>query len=125
MVIDLLLAVDATADQLRSLVLEHSPALAVPHLLDVEVAQALRRLVAAGAVPLAEARRGMADLRDLPLQRYPHLPLMPRVFELRANITAYDGVYVALAEGLDADLYTRDRRLARAPGHRARVRLVG
>jgi predicted nucleic acid-binding protein len=124
-VIDLLLAVESTAEEIRSLVLEHAPALAVPHLIDVEVTQALRRLAASGTLPTAEARRALDDLHDLPLQRYPHLPLMRRAFELRANVTAYDGVYVALAEGLDADLYTRDRRLSRAPGHRARVRIVG
>lgn len=125
MVIDLLLGVVPQADEIQSLVLRHAPALAVPHLLDVEVAQALRRLVAGGALPASEARDALGDLRDLPLQRYPHLSLVPRAFELRANVTAYDGVYLALAEGLDADLFTRDRRLARAPGHRARVRLIG
>jgi predicted nucleic acid-binding protein len=123
-IIDLLLAIVPQADEIQALVLRHAPALAVPHLVDVEVTQALRRLVASGALRPSEAREALADLGDLPLHRYPHLPLIPRAFELRANVTAYDGVYLALAEGLDADLYTRDRRLARAPGHRARVRVI-
>jgi predicted nucleic acid-binding protein len=124
-VIDLLLAIAPQADEIESVILRHAPALAVPHLLDVEVTQALRRLAASGAVSASDARTALSDLRDLPLQRYPHLALIPRAFELRANVTAYDGVYLALAEGLGADLYTRDRRLARAPGHRAKVRLIG
>jgi predicted nucleic acid-binding protein len=64
------------------------------------------------------------DLSDFPLHRYPNDVLLPRVWELRHNLTAYDAVYVALAEALDARLVTRDRRLAAASGHRARVELV-
>lgn len=123
--IDLLLAVEPHAEEIRDLVVSHASALAIPHLLDVEVAQALRRLVRSGDLVVAAAAEALAALGDLPLRRYPHLPLMTRVFELRANVTAYDGVYLALAEGLDAELYTRDRRLARAPGHGARVRVIG
>jgi predicted nucleic acid-binding protein len=58
------------------------------------------------------------------LHRYPHDFLLPRVWELRESLTAYDAVYVALAEALDAPLLTCDRRLATAPGHQARVELV-
>lgn len=123
--IDLLVAVEPHAKEIRDLVVRHASALAIPHLLDVEVAQALRRLVRAGDLTAADAGDTLVALRELPLRRYPHLPLMTRVFELRANVTAYDGVYLALAEGLDAELYTRDRRLARAPGHGARVRVIG
>jgi predicted nucleic acid-binding protein len=63
-------------------------------------------------------------LSDLPLSRYPHDVLLPRVWELRHNLTAYDAVYVALAEALDAPLLTCDRRLAAARGHHARVDLA-
>ena len=66
----------------------------------------------------------LTDLVDFPLRRYPHDFLPPRVGDLRHNLTAYDAVYVALAEALDATLLTRDRRLAAASGHRARVEVV-
>ena len=66
----------------------------------------------------------LADLAELPLRRYPHHFLLPRVWDLRNNLTAYDAVYIALAEALDAPLLTRDRRLATAAGHHARVELV-
>ena len=95
-----------------------------PHLLDVEVAQVLRRYAAAGEIAPERGRAALADLGDLPLSRYPHEVLLPRVWELRNNLTAYDAVYVALAEALDAPLLTRDRRLAAAAGHRARIELA-
>ncbi len=123
--IDLLLGILPQAVEIQRLVIRHAPAMAVPHLLDVEVTQALRRLVITRKISAAVAHDALADLRDLPLQRYPHLALLPRVFDLRANITAYDGIYLALAEGLAADLYTRDRRLSRAPGSRAHVHVIG
>ena len=95
-----------------------------PHLLDVEVAQVVRRYAAKGEI---DGERGGAVLDDLavfPVHRYPHDVLLPRVWELRNNLTAYDAVYVALAEALGAPLLTRDRRLAGAAGHRATVELV-
>jgi predicted nucleic acid-binding protein len=95
-----------------------------PHLLDVEVAQVVRRYAANGEI---DGQRGSALLDDLaviPVHRYPHDVLLPRVWELRNNLTAYDAVYVALAEALGAPLLTRDRRLAGAAGHRATVELV-
>lgn len=95
-----------------------------PHLIDVEVAQVLRRFAASGHVDAERCRQALADLADFPLTRYPHELLLPRVWELRRNMTAYDAVYVALAEALDATLLTRDRRLASAPGCRARVELA-
>jgi predicted nucleic acid-binding protein len=87
-----------------------------PHLFDLEVAAALRRLVLRGVTSSAAADAVLADLAELPLARYPHLPLLPRVWELRSGLTPYDAVYVALAEELDAPLLTTDPRLARAPG---------
>ncbi|MGH7115424.1 MAG: type II toxin-antitoxin system VapC family toxin [Stellaceae bacterium] len=95
-----------------------------PHLIDVEVAQVLRRYAATGQIEPGRSRDALSDLSDFPLHRYPHDVLLPRVWELRHNLTAYDAVYVALAEALDALLLTRDRRLAGAPGHRARIDLV-
>jgi predicted nucleic acid-binding protein len=95
-----------------------------PHLLDVEVAQVIRCYVASGDLDAERGGAALADLVDLPLRRYPHDFLLPRVWELRNNFTAYDAVYVALAEALDAPLLTRDQRLARAAGHRARIQLA-
>lgn len=95
-----------------------------PHLLDIEVAQVLRRYARTGEVPARRCREALSDLADLPLTRYPHDFLLRRVWEMRGNLMAYDAVYVALAEALNAPLLTRDRRLARAPGHRARIELV-
>ena len=95
-----------------------------PHLLDVEVAQVIRRYAAMGEIDDERGRMALADLADFPVRRYPHGLLLPRVWELRNNLTAYDALYVALAEALDAPLLTRDQRLAAAAGHRARVELV-
>jgi len=95
--------------------------LAVPHLVDVEVAQVMRRYERARAITASRARQLLLDLVDLDAARYPHDVLVARVWQLRANLTAYDAVYVCLAEALGAALVTCDGRLARAPGHRARV----
>jgi predicted nucleic acid-binding protein len=99
-------------------------ALHAPHLIDVEVAHVLRRYAAAGDMSAERGREALEDLADLSVRRYPHDILLPRVWELRANLTAYDAVYVALAEALGAPLFTRDRRLAGAAGHSARVEVV-
>jgi predicted nucleic acid-binding protein len=93
-------------------------------LLDVEVAQAIRRYAASGEIDSERGAMALADLADFPLRRYPHDFLLPRVWDLRNNVTAYDAAYVALAEVLDAPLLTRDRRLAGAAGHRARIELA-
>lgn len=96
----------------------------VPHLVDVEVAQALRRYVAAREVSPGVAERALDDLAALPLSRYAHTLLIGRAWELRRSVTCYDAMYVALAEALDAPLLTRDGKLARSHGHTARVLLV-
>ncbi|MGH7309507.1 MAG: type II toxin-antitoxin system VapC family toxin [Candidatus Rokuibacteriota bacterium] len=95
-----------------------------PHLLDVEIAQVLRRYARAGELDPARGRQALDDLADLPLFRYPHDLFLLRIWELRSNVTAYDAAYIALAEALAAPLVTRDKRLASAPGHRARVVVV-
>jgi predicted nucleic acid-binding protein len=92
-----------------------------PHLLDVEVAQVLRRFAAAGRISPERGRDALDDLTDLTAVRYPHQVLFTRIWELRENLTAYDATYVALAEALGAVLVTCDRGLAAAPGHRAEV----
>lgn len=96
----------------------------VPHLADVEVAQALRRYTKDGELDADEATLALEDLRALDLQRHAHEPLLERVWELRQNFSAYDAVYIALAEVLDTTLLTCDGRLARAPGMTRRVELV-
>jgi predicted nucleic acid-binding protein len=96
-----------------------------PHLADVEVAQTLRRYVREGEIDPASGTRALDDLRALDLQRHSHEPLLERVWALRDNLTAYDAVYVALAEALETRLLTCDGRLARAPGMARRVELVG
>ena len=95
-----------------------------PHLLDVEVAQVIRRYAANGEINGERGRLALLDLADLPLQRYPHDLLLPRIWDLRNNLTAYDAAYIALAEALEVPLLTRDRRLATAAGHRAQIELV-
>jgi predicted nucleic acid-binding protein len=96
----------------------------VPHLLDVEVAQALRRLVQQGELGQADARVALEELSALDLERHAHEPLLDRIWALRKNLTAYDATYVALAEALDAILLTCDGRLARAPGIGVKVDLI-
>ena len=93
-------------------------------LLDVETAPVLRRYVREKAMTASRGEEALEDLQDLPLNRYPHAILMPRVSELRAALTARDAVYVALAELLDAPLVTCDRKIALEPGHRARVETI-
>ena len=96
----------------------------IPHLLDLEVAQVLRRWVASGQVGEDRARQALDDLAALDLTRWPHDVPLERIWQLRSNLTAYDAAYVALAEALRAPLLTCDRRLASAPGHHALVELI-
>ncbi len=90
----------------------------------MELPQVLRRSAAAGEVDANRCRAALEDFAGLPLTRYPHDLLLPRIWELRDNLSAYDPAYVALAEALDVPSLTRDRRLARAPGVQARVEVV-
>ena len=94
-----------------------------PHLLDLEVMQVLRRLAQQGVVSVRRADEAVRDLLDLRITRYPHLVLLPRVWQLRHNLSAYDAAYIVLAEKLGAALVTRDARLASASGHAALVEL--
>lgn len=120
--LELLLRTPAAKDVEDRLFTPHQT-LHVPHLLDVEIAQVIRRYAAKGDIDGERGRAALADLADLPVRRYPHDFLLPRIWDLRTNLTAYDATYVALAEALDAPLLTRDRRLA-TTGHRAQIELV-
>jgi predicted nucleic acid-binding protein len=113
-----------TADAIGGRLFASGLALHVPHLVDVEIAHTIRRHAAGGEIAAERGRELLADLVELPMQRHPHDWLLPRVWQLRHNLTACDAVYVALAEALDAPLVTRDKRLAGAPGHEARIELV-
>lgn len=95
-----------------------------PHLLDLEIAQVLRRYERAGALSAARANNAFVDLADVQITRYPHDFLLPRVWALRRNVTAYDGAYLALAELLGATLITCDAALAATKGHKARVEVL-
>ena len=122
--IELLLSTElghAVADRLD----DAEMSLHIPHLADLEIAQVSRRLVRSGQI---DARRGaqlLDDLRDLDLERHGHEPLLDRIWTLRENLTAYDAVYIALAEALDTTLLTCDRRIATAPRLSRRVELIG
>lgn len=91
------------------------------HLLDVEFAQVLRRLVREGRLTPKRAGEAIEDLAALRITRYAPVLLLDRIWRLRQNLSAYDAAYVALAEALNAPLITRDQRLAAAPGHTAKV----
>lgn len=101
----------------------YSQGIHAPHLLDTEVAQVLRRFVREGSVSADRAEIALTILADAAIARHPHYHLLPRIWELRHNLSAYDAAYVALAELLDASLLTRDRKLAAAPGHHVQIEL--
>jgi predicted nucleic acid-binding protein len=96
----------------------------VPHLLDLEVAQVLRRYVLAKELTTDRAEQALEDFGDLPFNRYPHVDLLPRIWELRSTVTAYDAAYISLAEALDSTLVTCDARLRKSHGHTARIDLI-
>lgn len=113
-----------TGRQVGERIADPGLALHIPHLADIEVAQALRRQVRNRAITAAEGEEALVNLRQMDMVRHAHLPLLVMVWRMRENLSAYDAVYVALAEVLEATLLTCDARLARAPGVRARVEVI-
>jgi predicted nucleic acid-binding protein len=113
----------ARAAQIGARALSPDQRLHAPHLLDVEIVQALRRLVRLGDIDAERAEQALEDLENLVIERYSHQELLARVWQLRESMTAYDGAYVALAEALDAPLLTCDAKLARSHGHGAIIEL--
>jgi len=97
--------------------------LCAPHLLDLEVAQVLRRLARDAVISVRRADEAIDDFLASRITRYPHFILVPRIWQLRHNLSAYDASYVALAEKLGANLVTRDARLASASGLTAKIEL--
>jgi len=100
------------------------PPLHAPHLVDLEVLSVLRRRVPAGAVDQRRAALAIQDLQDLPMTRYPQLPFVRRIWELRQNLTPYDAAYVALAEALECAVLTADARLGRVSDLRCPVEVL-
>jgi len=113
----------ATGQLIEQRIYSNAESLHSPHLIDLEVAQVLRRLVLDGTMTARRAAEAIDDLGDLRLTRYPHHVFLPRIWQLRNNFSAYDAGYIALAESLSAPLLTRDNRLAAAPGHHAKIEL--
>ncbi len=101
---------------------DHS--LHAPDLLSLEIASVARGLIRSGEITVAEAEQVVIELGALGIEFYEHLPFLPRVLQLRDNFTAYDAIYVALAETLAATLLTCDVKFGRSPAHRAAVQLV-
>ena len=102
-----------------------SVSLCAPHLIDLEVAQVLRRYVRNRTIDDLRGRQALRDLAELDLVRYSHEALLSRIWAMRNQLTAYDAAYVALAEILGARLFSCDAKLTSAAGQRVRVELIG
>jgi predicted nucleic acid-binding protein len=114
-----LLTNGALADSIRNELAGRTDSLIAPHLLDVEVLSAIRRLVAGRRIDAHRSEQMLSALAALPVERCAHIPLLGRIWELRHNFTAYAAAYIALAEATNAVLYTGDEKLCK--GHGARV----
>lgn len=113
----------AEGQRIERRIYSHNESLHAPYLLDLEVVQVLRRLARDGVISAQRAGEAIQDLLDLRITRYPHSVLLPRIWQLRNNLSAYDAAYIVLAEKLGAALVTRDRRLSSAPGHTVSVEM--
>ncbi|MEO7997531.1 MAG: type II toxin-antitoxin system VapC family toxin [Gemmatimonadaceae bacterium] len=122
-IIDLLLRVPGV-EALDARLFDNGESLHAPHLIDVEVAHALRKYALRGELSDARGKSALALLKRFPITRHAHDSLLHRVWMLRHNLSAYGATYVALTEGLDATLLTRDAPLSLSSGHTARVELI-
>jgi predicted nucleic acid-binding protein len=113
----------AVGQQIEDRIYSRGESLHAPHLLDLEVAQVLRRLLREGAVSGPRADQAMQDLLDLRVTRYPHFVFLPHIWRLRHDLSAYDAAYVALTKKLGATLITRDVRLISASGRAVSMEL--
>jgi predicted nucleic acid-binding protein len=121
--VDLLIKPAAETVTLRARLRDASTVYA-PHLMDAEVANTLRRHLLRGRIDQVAARRALRRLAAMRLTWRPHRPLLGRALALGDQLSAYDAIYVAMAEATGATLLTRDARLAGATGHRARIEVV-
>lgn len=112
---------DGPAGQAARACMAAAAQVSAPDLIDVETVAVLRKRWLAGDLTARRFRSAVDDLLALPIDRFPTGPLMIRAYELRANVTAYDATYIALAQGLACTLLTADGRLARAPGTKCQV----
>lgn len=117
--VDFLVGSTPTADRIRAQVRETR--MAAPEGVDLECLSVLRGLVLSGKLAESEGDRAVELLAAMPLRRYPHTPLLDRIWERKHNAWPYDAAYVALAEALDVPLLTIDAKLARIPGLRCTV----
>ena len=107
--------------QIEKRIYSRSESLHAPHLLDLEIAQVLRRLVRENLISPQRAEQALEDFLNMRITRYPHSILLPRIWRLRNNLSAYDAAYVVLAEKLNAPLISRNSRLSSSSGHVARI----
>ena len=114
----------ASGSRITERLFDGQETLHAPCLLDIEVAQVLRRYALAGELTATRGLQAIEDLADFPITRYPHDLFLPRIWELRHNTTAYDAAYIVLAEALDAPLLTRDAKLASTAGHYANIEYI-
>lgn len=122
-VIEVLLRTEASW-RIEERIFSAEETLHAPHLLDLEVAQVLRRYCGSGEIDSVRGQEAIDDFGDFPITRYPHHLFLTRIWQLRNNMTAYDAAYVALAEALTVPLLTCDARLASAPGNSAEIDLM-
>ena len=122
--VEALVGEGATADAARCRI-NSATQVHTPHLVDIAVASAIRRLSKADGFPSDLATTAIGQLDELPLTRYPHRPFLDRIWELRDTLTPYDACYVALAEAVGAPLVTLDATLAKATGVRCRFEIIG
>lgn len=123
-VVELLLGPGSPAGSVLARHFGDQEVVCAPHLLDAEVGQALRRFVLRQELSPAQAQASLDDLVDLPIRRFPFAALLTRAFTLRDNVTVYDGVYLALAETLEAPLLSCDAALRDIPGCAATVEII-
>ncbi len=107
--------------QIDARIYSRNESLHCPHLIDVEVAHVMRRLVREGTISASRGEQALQDLLAVRMNRYPHFLFLPQIWRHRHNVTAYDAAYLCLAESIGATLVTRDARLASGLGHRIPV----
>jgi len=121
--VSILLDPGPDAEPIRERVESPGESLHVPHLLNIQVLNVLRRQTLRGILAEERGATVLQDLESIRMIRYPHVPLLERIWNLRGNLTAYDAAYITLAEALDAPLVTTGTWLAQAPGNHATVEL--